>query len=88
MMNNEASLADLDPESNYYNECLSDSEDSRGSRYISIESFMNKVNHSDATIMSYNIRSFNANSHSFLPLLHDLRFAPEVLVPTETWFRN
>ena len=74
-MNNETSLFDLDPEFNYYNDCLPDSDDSCGSRYMSFEYYMNKTNSSHATILSYNIRSFNAYSHSFLPLLTDVRFA-------------
>ena len=48
---------------------------------------MNKTNNSDDTNLSYNICSFNANPHSFLTLLTDDRFAPEMLVLTETWFR-
>ena len=78
-MNDETSSIDQDLESNYYNECLPDSDDSYGSRYISIETYMNK---------SFKIRSFNAKSHSFLPLLNDDSFASEILVITETWFRT
>ena len=85
-MNNETSLIDLDPEYNFYNKCIPDSDDSCGSRYMYIESYINKNNKSDATILSYNISSFNANSHSFLPLLTDDRFALEVLIITEAWF--
>ena len=85
-MNNETSLIYLEPESNYYNECLPDFDDSCCLRYMAIESYMNKTSISDTTILSYDICSFNASSHSFLPLLTDDRFTPKALLLTETWF--
>ena len=73
----------LDPESNYFNPISS-------SEYISIEEYNNSCSRENngIGIISYNIRSFNANSDSLFTMFHNIQSHPSILVLSETWFDN
>ena len=83
----ESFFEEIDPDQNYYDEVFSNSNFCNESSYYSQGEFLNimKTQKSFSTIINHNIRSFNANSDSFLCGFED-RNMPEVFVFTETWF--
>ena len=77
-------LSDIDPDQ--YFEDSSEMPDSR-SQYLTVSEFKNLSTNSFSglTIFNYNIRSFNANSNTFLSMFDSDEF-PEAIILTETWF--
>ena len=78
----------LDPDTNYFNHFYDNMLSANQSEYISIDDY-NKLcdeNVNSFKILSYNIRSFSANSDTFLSSLTSENSFPEALVLTETWF--
>ena len=59
------------------------------SNSVSVQQFKNWKNSCHyVTILTYNINSFNANSHNLLLLFNNFVKFPDILVMTETWFKN
>ena len=58
--------------------------------YTSISDFNNIIRNSESNlnIVNYNIRSFSANSDSFISIFDHFDSTPDILVLTETWFKE
>ena len=79
----------IDPDLNYFEDLYSGMNELQLSNYISINDY-NAINY-DKNIfstMSYNIRSFSANSDTFFSMFHNQNSYPDVLNLTETWFQD
>ena len=74
-------LEDIDPDDNYLNDFLS----SIDCKKNSVHKYINHTNVSSNTlsILSYNIRSVNANLTEFLPVVE-----PDIMIFSETWFSD
>ena len=82
-------IEQIDPDLNYLNEIFESINSSKQSCYISVEESNSLI--SDKTffsILTYNIRSFNANSDSFFSMFNDNKNFPDILCLTETWFQD
>ena len=60
-------LNNIDPDSNYFNSYFDSIASQNQSNYININDYTSFRTTRNFTIMSYNIRSYNANSDSFFP---------------------
>ena len=78
--NSEVNFNDIDPDYNFFHA-------SQQSNYFSIPNYIQQCseNPSFLNIMTYNVRSFHANSDYFLSIFDEVSL-PDVLVLTETWF--
>ena len=74
-------LEDIEPDDNYLNDFLS----SIDCKKNSVHKYINHTNVSSNTlsILSYNIRSVNANLTEFLPVVE-----PDIMIFSETWFSD
>ena len=87
-MNDLNNFEAYDPDINHYDNLI-DSDVTIQSSYVPISQFQKPLNSiSHVTFLAYNIRSFNANSHKFFPLFHNYEDLPDVLVLSETWFKD
>ena len=56
-------------------------------QFYDFNEFNNQFCHeSNLFIMNFNIRSFNSNYDDFSVFLNDLKFMPDIIILTETWF--
>ena len=80
----------IDPDINYFNSLYENDIGSNPSNYVSISDYnLNCENNPDKfRIMSYNIRSFSANSESFFAMFTSNRSYPDILNLNETWFKE
>ena len=79
-------FSDIDPDCNYFSDIFQDIGSDLHSKYETVETYSLKAQNSENfTCMSYNIRSFLANSDSFFSIFTD-NGMPNILVITETWF--
>ena len=78
---------DIDPDENYFDNLFPFINSTEQSKYVTLSEFNSFNNPSSKflTILSFNIRSFNANSNLFFAQF-DQFFLPEVLIFSETWF--
>ena len=78
----------LDPDSNYFDDLFPSLELGTQSNYFTLSEFSSLCTQSpnSKTILSYNIRSFNRNSDTFLASFDQISL-PSVLILTETWFK-
>ena len=77
-------LEDIDPDENYLNDFLS----SIDCKKFSVHEYINHTNASAnaLSILSYNIRSVNANLTEFLPVVEQSK--PDILIFSVTWFSD
>ena len=88
-MNNFSFLQNIDPDNQYYSEFNNLIENNTQSNYHSPQEY--KIlcqQRTSLRLVTYNVRSFRANSDSFFALLGDTDNYPEILVFTETWFTS
>ena len=80
----------MDPDNNYFNSDLNFSYSSNQSNLISVSEYNDLCteNPSHFNIFSQNIRSFGSNSDSLLCLFENVTSFPDVLILTETWFKE
>lgn len=73
----------IDPDENMFGQFNQDEQ----SKYVTIDELNLMINNNPEmfTLLSFNIRSFNANISVFLSMLCSLSELPEVIVLTETW---
>ena len=83
-MTDDHPLIDSDPEIYIYQEILNNVGISCQFDGLSFESFMNKTDVSHASLMDYNIHSYNAKPYSILFLLKDILCLLEILLLTWT----
>ena len=90
MSENNNILDDLDPETNFFNNYFKSMDVQSQSNYYTVESFneLSKVHTKNFSLCSYNIRSFQANSEEFFAFTNALSIEFEVIVLTETRFRE
>ena len=79
----------LDPDENHFHDCY-DSLNDNICKYYTVSDFIRKmsVNKKGLSMINFNVRSFNANFDSFISIFDDFETTPDVLVLTETWFRD
>ena len=79
-------LSEIDPDDNHFE--IFDRNVS--SPYLTISEYNSHEMHQNSSLIFYNfnIRSFNANSVSFLSTFESVSRLPQVLVLSETWFRD
>ena len=85
----ESMIDDLDPDQNYFDDVFSGTDYCNESKYFTLSEFNKLVRQEPnyITLVSSNIRSFNANSDSFLSGFED-NFMPDLFVLSETWFNE
>ena len=78
----------IDPENNYYNS-TSSHETFQNCKYYSISEFqsLRGTHKKDFLVLSFNIRSFNANFDKLSPIFNNVP-SPDILVLCETWFNQ
>ena len=81
-------LDSIDPDVNYFSTSESHTDEALSCRYITIDEFNDVCGNcaGGITILNSNIRSYNSNSDIMYTLLGE--YIPEVLVWTETWFKQ
>lgn len=78
-------LSEIDPDVNYFDDLVNNS--GSETKYISNNDFGNLIKNTDLlSILSYNIRSFHANSDYFTASFLNSQKVPSIIVLTETWF--
>ena len=80
----------LDPDLNYFEELFRDLNLTNTSSYFSVTEYNDNYSKNFSnylTILSYNIRSFNSN-YDYFSCHFDQNNFPEILVLSETWFKN
>ena len=80
-MTAESPLDAVDPDLNYCDGDLNQSD------YVTVGDYCNILQENSKNILSivsYNIRSFNANNESFLGIFGNDR--PDIIILSETWF--
>ena len=77
-----------DPDLNYYNEVLDSISSQQESHYVSVEEINSclNVNSKSFNFLTYNIRSYSANSDYFFSMFNSLNLLPDCLNFNETWF--
>ena len=83
-------LDDIDPDNNFFDE-LNQNLSCNNSKFISIDDYNNFsviLEDNCLTLMSYNIRSFCANSEIFLGMFINDKSKPDIFVISETWFNE
>ena len=78
----------IDPDNMYYSDFSYMTDESSQSNYFSTIQYNNLNKISKLNIITYNIRSFSANSDCFLALFSEFNNYPDILVLTETWFTS
>mgnify|MGYP000542503182 CR=1 FL=1 len=79
-------LDNIDPDDNFFNAHFSSVDQELQSSYFSVDNYNSQFQDSnDFTILTFNIRSFNANGDLFIGFLSGLRHRPDIIVLTETW---
>ena len=81
---------DIDPDNNFFDE-LNQNLSCNNSKFISIDDYNNFsviLEDNCLTLMSYNIRSFCANSEIFLGMFINVKSKPDIFVISETWFNE
>ena len=83
-------LFSSDPDVNYFNNYFDNYDSANQSNYITISDYQNIAtqNKDSFKIISYNIRSFNANSDTMYPMFLNGDNDPDCLVLCETWFKK
>lgn len=81
----------IDPDANYFSNLFDDLTSSQQSNYISIndfqQNFIKDHNANSFKIITYNIRSFRANSDTMFAMFEPDLY-PDVIHLTETWFQE
>jgi exonuclease III len=79
-------LNQIDPDINFFDGMFASYNQPAQSSYYTIEEFnLIQPKKSCFTVMSFNIRSFSANSDQFILMLKSLRSQPDVIILSETW---
>ena len=78
-------LTDIDPDDNFFNEIYNSLSQFQQSQYYTIDNYNAQYSDAHLSILSMNIRSFNANIEAFVSLLHSLQRQPDIIILTETW---
>ena len=83
------SVTDIDPDDNYFSALFESLNCEQQSEYCSIEKYNDLCRDENYyTIFHVNIRSFRANSDSFLALFENSLSYPDVVILSETWFSS
>ena len=85
-----SNLDELDPDINYFSECVSALGVEKQTKVLSIENYNDLNSNTDSylTIYGANIRSFSANSDAMFCSFRGKKSYPKIFVLTETWFRD
>ena len=81
-------LNEIDPDANYINDAFPSLNSCAQSKYTSVEDFNGIISGPKPILsfISYNVRSFNANSDEFFCMFHNEDNYPDIMIFTETWF--
>ena len=78
-------LTNVDPDDNFFNEIYNCLSQFQQSQYYTVENYNIHYNDVHLSVLSMNVRSFNANIDAFVGLLQSLQRQPDIIVLTETW---
>ena len=86
----ETILEDIDPEINYLEGVFDSVQAREQSQYIEVSQMNDLISNYGKllSIISYNIRSYRANSDQFFSMFRNSNSTPHVLCLTETWFKE
>ena len=83
-------IDDIDPEQNHYNVIYPELDSSQISKYYQISNFnaLDINSSTDLLLLSYNIRSLNANIDQFLAFSHQINKKFDIISFTESWLKD